>query len=170
MACPCCNPQISCANQCNGNGVPSQIAMQITGVSFGANSEFDASDLEFDVPSTFILPLLDPQSGCRLWGASFLPRTTLCRECGTTGGFGAISGLGISVGRQALDLDQLNVSIGIAFGEANASGNCLGASGFFIASSIGNICALPLSGTATTQNSVCAATNISSVAFTLEAA
>lgn len=169
MACPCCNPP-TCADQCSGNGVPSQLAIQITGVSFGANSEFDESDLEFAVPSTFILPLLDPQSGCTLWNASFLPRATFCRVCGVTGGFGTLTGLGISVGRPALDLNQLNATIIIAFGSANFAGNCLGASGRLVANSIGNICALPLSGTAATENSVCAATNISSVAFTLEAA
>jgi hypothetical protein len=172
MACPCCSPQISCATECNGNGVPSQISMQITQVSFGANSEFDESDLEFAVPSTFILPLRDPDSGCTLWDASFFPRATLCSECGQTGFNPGIAGLAISVDRRVIP-NQLNVVIVIRFGDVTVFGNCIGASGRFFATAIGSVCALPLSGTANVRRpgvGGCDSFNISSVAFTLEAA
>lgn len=167
MVCPCCRT-VACADKCSGNGVPSQLSIQLSGVTFGANSELTENDLPFSVPVTFLLPLTDPDSGCRIWSDSFFPRQSFCRPCGE-GGFGSLAGLGITVGRP-VGSDVVNVSIIMAFGEPNFFGNCLGVSSRLQLFSAVDICTLPFTGTASNANYECAATNISTVEFTLEAA
>lgn len=168
MACPCCQSVSPCAALCNGNGVPSVLAIQLTGVSFGANSDVDADDLPFDIPSTFLIPIRDAASTCRIWSEGFFPRDVPCRRCGASSG-SSVNGLAINIGRSAAT-DVLSVQVFMAFGNASQSGGCLGVSSELLNSSAGNVCSLPINGTLNNTSFLCASVNISTVSFTLEAA
>lgn len=167
MACPCCNAP-SCADECSGNGVPSQLAVTFTGVSFGANSDFDEDDLPFEIPTTFLVTLRDPSAGCRIWSEGFFPRAVSCFRCGTAGGR-STNGMAINIGRALLN-PIISVQVLMFFGDVNAGGACLGISSELLNAAAGNVCSLPINATATNTSPVCGAGVISSVSFKIEAA
>lgn len=168
MACPCC-ATVPCTSECSGNGVPQQLSMTISSATFGLNSPYDEDDLPFQMPATFILPLIDPDN-CNIWSASFFERDSLCRPCGVSGGFGVLRELGLTVARPLFSPNQVNVQILLATGEPNFFGNCLGVSSDLRAALVADICSLPISGTVTNNNQFCFGTNIATFDISIEAA
>lgn len=163
MVCPCCDP---CGIKCGGAGAPRELAVTITGVTFRNDSIYDAGDLPFPIPSTFLLPLQG--GGCSSWSGLFYERAVTCTPCN---GFATTHELGISVGESG---STLIVLIFFTSGDRGAFNACLGPSNRFLHNTtisvtppLTPICYRPISGTITSTNVNCP---LQSVSYTIEPA
>jgi hypothetical protein len=161
--CACCDP---CATKCGGSGVPRELAVTITGVTFRGDSIYDENDLPFSIPATFVVPLDD--LSCSTWSELFFPRAAGCEPCN---GFATSHELGFNIGESG---SFLIVSIFITSGPAGRFRVCLGPSNRFVLNKIvplvppqTPICTLPISDTITSSDAICP---LQSVSFTIEPA
>ena len=158
------NPCDPCAINCGGAGAPRELAVTITGVTFRNDSTYDADDLPFSIPTTFLASRVG--QSCTFWRGLFYPSSVFCTPCN---GFITTHEFGIAVSDSG---SSLVVLIFFSMGAAGQFNLCLGPSNRFeeirtiaTTSPLTAICYLPISGAITSTEPICP---LQIVSYTIE--